>query len=170
MLIDFLKYKPFSISQICIDGSPIDQLNTHKVLGVYISSDLSWGHHRDYIVRRLHKVLYTLRIYRKKKTGLPAQDITQVYCSLLKCVLEYAVPVWAGLPSYLSDFVESVQQEALKIIFPQLNYCQALVCAGLQMLSEPYKQTCVRLSVSPFLCPASLLQNLSMPPFSWEGK
>ena len=47
MLIDFLKYKPFSISPIYIDGSPIDQVNTHKVLGVYISSNLSCGHHCD---------------------------------------------------------------------------------------------------------------------------
>ena len=34
MLIDFHTYKPFSISQIYIDGSPIDQVNAHKVLGV----------------------------------------------------------------------------------------------------------------------------------------
>jgi len=95
-----------------------------------------------------------------KKMGLPAQDITQVYCSLVKSVLEYAAPVWAGLPSYLSDLVESVQKEALRIIFPDLNYCQALLRAGLQTLSERHNQTCVRfiqdLSVSSFPCLASL--------------
>ena len=114
MLIDFLKYKPFSTPPIYIDSSPIDQVNTHKVLGVYITSDLTWGHHCDYIVKRARKRLYALRVL--KKTGLPVQDIFQVYCSLVRSVLEYAAPVWAGLPSYLSDLVESVQKEALRII------------------------------------------------------
>lgn len=160
MLIDFLKYKPFSTPPIYIDGLPIDQVNTHKVLGVYITSDLTWGHHCDlYIVKRARKQLYALRVL--KKTGLPVQDIFQVYCSLVRSVLEYAAPFWAGLPSYLSDLVESVQKEALRIIFPNLNYSQALVRAGLQMLSECRNQICVcfiqDLSVSPFPCLASLL-------------
>ena len=43
MLINFLKYKPFSTPLICIDGSPIDQVNTQKVLGVYITLDLTWA-------------------------------------------------------------------------------------------------------------------------------
>ena len=158
MLIDFLKYKPFSTPPIYIDGSPIDQVNTRKVLGVYITSDLTWGHHCDYIVKRARKRLYALRVLKKR---LPVQDIIQVYCSLVRSVLEYAAPVWAGLPSYLSDLVESVQKEALRIIFPDLNYSQALVRAGLQTLSERRNQICVcffqDLSVSPFSCLASLL-------------
>ena len=72
------------------------------------------------------------------------QDIIQVYCTLVRSVLEYAAPVWAGLPSYLSDLVESVQNEALRIIFPDLTYSQALVRAGLQTLSERRNQICVR--------------------------
>ena len=72
------------------------------------------------------------------------QDIIQVYCTLVRSVLEYAAPVWAGLPSYSSDLVESVQNEALRIIFPDLTYSQALVRAGLQTLSERRNQICVR--------------------------
>ena len=125
MLIDFLKYKPFSTPPIYIDGSPIDQVNTQQVLGVYITLDLTWGHHCEFIVKRVRKRLYALRVLRK--TGLPVQDIIQVYCSLVRFVLEYAAPVWAGLPSYLSDLVESVPKEALRIIFLDLNYSQALV-------------------------------------------
>ena len=59
-----------------------------------------------------------------------------------------------------SDLVESVEKEALRN-FPDLNYSQALVRAGLQTLSERRNQICVRffqnLSVSPFPCLASLL-------------
>ena len=93
--------------------------------------DLSCGHHCDYIVKRARERLYALRVL--KKTGLPAQDITQVYFSLVRSVLKYAAPVWDGLLSYLSDLVESAQREALRII----------VGAGLQTLSERRNQTCM---------------------------
>ena len=74
MLIDFLKYKPFSTRLIYIDGSPIDQVNTHKVLGVYITSNLTWGNHCDYIVKHAQAAI---RLEGPKKTGLPVQDIIQ---------------------------------------------------------------------------------------------
>ena len=57
-------------------------------------------------------------------------------CSLVRSVLEYASPVWAGLPSYLSDLIESVQREDLRIILPNLSYDQTLVRSGLQTLLE----------------------------------
>ena len=41
------------------------------------------------------------------KSGLSPQEAIQVYCGLVKSVLEYASPVWAGLPCYLRDVVES---------------------------------------------------------------
>ena len=69
MLIDFLKYKPFSIPPIYIDGWRIDQVNTHKVLGVYITSDLTWGYHCDYIVKRARKRLCALRFLKKNRTA-----------------------------------------------------------------------------------------------------
>ena len=59
-----------------------------------------------------------------------------MYCSLVRSVLEYASPVWAGLPSYLSDLIESVQREDLRIILPNLSYDQTLVRSGLQSLLE----------------------------------
>ena len=56
-----------------------------------------------------------------------------MYSCLVRSVLEYASPVWAGLPDYLSDLIESVLREALRIILPNLSYDQALVRSGLQI-------------------------------------
>ena len=84
-----------------------------------------------------------------------------MYCSLVRSVLEYASPVWAGLPHYLSDLIESVQREALRIIIPNLSYDQALVRSGLQTLLECRGQACERfvqaLSISSPPCIACLL-------------
>lgn len=88
-----------------------------------------------------------------------------MYCSLIRSVLEYASLVWAGLPDYLSDLIESVQREALRIILPNLSYDQALVRSGLQTLLERRGQACKRfakaLSVSSSLCIARLLPERS---------
>ena len=67
------------------------------------------------------------------KSGLSSQEVLQMYCRLVRSVLEYASPVWAGLPDYLSDLIESVLREALRLILPNLSYDQALVRSGLQI-------------------------------------
>ena len=86
-------------------------------------------------------------------------------CSLVRSVLEYASSVWAGLPDYLSDLIESVQMEALRIILPNLNYDQALVGSGLQTLLERRGLACERfvqaLQVSSSPCMARLLPERS---------
>ena len=63
------------------------------------------------------------------------EHMVRVYCALIRSVLEYAVPVWASLPECLNELLESVQKKAMKIIFPDHNYINALDIAGLDTLS-----------------------------------
>ena len=67
-------------------------LATFKLLGVIISSDLSWDSHVTYILhkvaKRMHCINYLIR------SGVPTCDILRVYCSLIRSVLEYACAVW----------------------------------------------------------------------------
>ena len=82
-------------------------------------SSFSGSIHCDYIVKRARKRLYVLRVL--IKSGLPPADLIQVYCSLVRPILEYASPVWAVLPDCLVQLVESVQKSALRIIFPDCS-------------------------------------------------
>ena len=59
-----------------------------------------------------------------------------VYCSIVRSIFKYASPVWAAIPLYLDELIESVQRKALKIIFGRVNHTDALVLAGLESLSE----------------------------------
>ena len=242
ILIEFLRYKPFPTTPIFINGLPIEQVSTHKVIWVHIASDLSWGYHCEYIVKRARKrhsicvkgpgarfskvpklngpfsgvtipfvsqewrgfnssdftVIFLFVTFKTcYKIGFPKQAVAslangfsgpksyrdfretgpwlnqvyqvkryilQVYCSLVRPVLEYASPVWAGLPDYLSDLIESVQRESLHIIPPILSYDQTLVRSGLQTL-ERRGQACERfvqsLSVLSSPCIAGLLPERS---------
>ena len=59
-----------------------------------------------------------------------------VYCSIVRSIFEYASPVWAAIPLYLDELIESVQRKALKIIFGRVDHTEALALAGLESLSD----------------------------------
>ena len=87
------------------------------------------------------KRLYAIRTL--KKCGLTDRQLILVYCSIIRSVLEYASPAWAGLTQYLSDQIESIQKRALKIIFPCLFYEDALKKSGLILLRQRREDACI---------------------------
>ena len=104
-----MQYSHFLPGPLTVGGSVIERVVTYKLLGVYISEDLSWNVHIEHIVKKANKRLYALRTL--KKSGLTIKQLVQVYCSIVRSVLEYACPVWVALPKYLDDAIESVQQK-----------------------------------------------------------
>ena len=79
-----------------------------------------------------------------KRVGLGTNDLVLVYCSIVRSIIEYASPVWAAIPLYLDDLIESVQRKALKIIFGPVDYTEALVLAGLESVGDRRVGTCKR--------------------------
>ena len=67
-----------------------------------------------------------------------------IYCALIRSVLEYAAPVWSGLPVYLSEVIEAVQRRAMHIIFPHADYITALCSAGLGSLADRRDAICAK--------------------------
>ena len=98
--------------------------------GVHVSHDLSWNAHVEHIVTKACKRLYALRLLRK--SGVACADLVSIYCALIRSVLEYAAPVWAALPLYLDNLIESVQRKALRIMYQ----------SGLKTLNERRKEIC----------------------------
>ena len=60
----------------------------------------------------------------------------KVFRSRVRPILEYAVQVWQDIPGYLTDRVEFLQKRALKIIYPDSSYSQALSLANETTLSS----------------------------------
>ena len=55
---------------------------------------------------------------------------------MVRPILEYACPVWhAGLTSGESDLLEQIQKRAIRIIYPDSRYIDALESAHMQLLS-----------------------------------
>ena len=120
LTIDFLDYNSCTWRPICTGGIVIERVKSFKLLGVYISEDLTWRVHCDYIVKKANRRLYAFRSL--KKCGVPTCDLITVYCSLIRSVIEYASAVFANLRKYLSDALERIQKRALRIILPNLHY------------------------------------------------
>jgi hypothetical protein len=136
----FLKYRSPIGGQLLIGGHQVDLVKHFKLLGVYMSHDLTWNKHVGYITKKGFKRLYILR--QLKIAGISDKDLVLTYISLIQSVLEYAAPVWANSPQYLSDDIESVQRRALKIIFPDLDYFQVLESSKLLQLSNRRDRIC----------------------------
>ena len=71
-------------------------------------------------------------------------NVLQVYCCIIRCISEYASAVWAALPGGLAEYVEKVQKTALRIIFPDHAYDEALVLCGLATLAERREIACMK--------------------------
>lgn len=143
IIFSFLQYQPFPATPLCLSGRVIERVDHYKLLGVFISSDLSWNKHCEYVLAKANKRLYALRVLRK--CGVACQDLVQVYCSLVRSVIEYAAPVWADLPVYLSKTLELIQKRTFNIIFPGLPYDVALSRSGLLPLSQRREKSCQKL-------------------------
>ena len=92
MIINFMQYSPGPRAPLAVGGSVMERFMTYKLLGVHFSDDLSWNIHIEHIVKKANKRLYALRTL--KKSNLTIMQLVQVYCRIVRSVLEYAYPVW----------------------------------------------------------------------------
>ena len=86
-----------------------------KLLGLVISSDMSWSSKNEFMVGRANKKLWILR--RLKRLGATPDDLLDIYIKQVRSILEYAVPVWH--PSITGEQrleIERVQKSAFHII------------------------------------------------------
>ena len=124
-----------------VGSSLIEKVSCYKLLGVHLSDNLTWNEHVTHIVKKGSMRLFA--IHALKKCRLTDRQLILVYCSIIRSVLGYGSPAWAGLTQYLSDQIESIQKRALKIIFLSLCYEDALKKSGLILLHQRREGACI---------------------------
>ena len=150
--------QPVTHPAITINNVPVDIVKHAKLLGVTISSDLKWNLHIDNICKKASKKLYALRLLRRN--GIPTSTLLSVYCTCIRPTLEYACEVWHGsLQSYLNDQIEAVQKRALRIIYSNLSYKDAMVTANIDTLEARRVSLCARLFRN-MTCPSHKIHSL----------
>jgi len=135
MILGSLAKQP--IACLTIHSGDIERVDTFKLLGVTVSSDLSWEAHINTICARVAPQLYYLK--QLKCTGLPADDLLYFYSTVIRPVLKYGCAVWHhDLTVARSQKLESLQKRALRIIHQivcDMLYDSACAFAGVQPLS-----------------------------------
>ncbi len=127
-----------------INGEPFEIVESAKVLGVTLTSDLKWNKHVSNIVEKASKRLYLLK--QLKRAEVETSSLYKFYTACIRSVVEYACQVFhSSLPSYLSSEIESVQKRALRIIHPELTYIEAINQAKLETLYERREKLCMKL-------------------------
>ena len=99
---------------LVIGNEVVQRVNSHKLLGVWHQNNLKWNCHVKNIVTKANKRMFSLRECRR--ANLPPEVGIACYESKIRPVLEYAAPIWGGLPQYLIDEIESIQNRCIKIL------------------------------------------------------
>ena len=89
-----------------------------------MQNDLKWKSHVQDIVKKASKRIYFMSACRK--ANLPSNIVLTTYCTKIRLILEYAAPIWAGLPYYLKEDIERVQNRCLDIIGLPRNKIESL--------------------------------------------
>ena len=114
---------------------PIELVATAKILDLNVSSNLKWNSHIDSIIKKAQKRLYSLS--QLKRSGLRTHGLVQFCCACIPPITEYTCLAFRySLPAYLSNELERVQKQAMRIIFPFCSYNESLVESNLIKLSD----------------------------------
>ena len=91
---------------------------------------------------------------------MPVTDLKHIYTALIRSVLEYSAPVWhTQIPTFLADELEKVQIRALRILYPDKHYSEALILTDCPLLSDRRANLCTK-TFSKICTPQSRLNHL----------
>jgi hypothetical protein len=72
------------------------------------------------------------------KQIIPSNIGLTTYCTKIRPILEYAAPIWAGLPHYLKEDIERVQNPCLEIVGLPRNKIESLASRRNYLTSKEY--------------------------------
>ena len=99
--------------ELKMNGHSIQEVTSHKHLGIFFSDNGSWNCHIEYIVK---KAFNRLNVLRRFRLVLDRFSLEKMYFSFVRPLLEYGDVIWDNKVEYLSDKIESVQIEAMRIV------------------------------------------------------
>ena len=118
------------------EGTRIVSTDTLKILGFHFSNEPNANLHVSKVIDRLYSKLWTLRFL--KKSGMNRSNMLGIYKHVLRPSAKYSNIVYHSLiPEYISDRLEAVQKQAMKIIYGWEYPYQKLLDDG---VIEPLKE------------------------------
>ena len=138
---------------ITLNGVEVIPEKNVKYLGLNISNNLKWSLHVDAMVKRTSSAMYNLR--RLAGFITDRQIFTNVYCSLLRPILEYASTVWTwGVNTEEKTLLERQQKIACRIMQIDREQLPSLEKRRVTTCLEKYKrlENCNSHILNEFIC------------------
>jgi exonuclease III len=98
---------------LTINGSILENVDSHKVLGVYIDKNLTWKAHIEVVSGEISKLSGLL--YRKKDL-LPFSSRLLFYNVHILAKIDYCLPLWGNTSSVCLDKVWNLQKRCVRNI------------------------------------------------------
>ena len=96
-----------------MDHTQIEEVTSHKYLGVVLSNDCTWHEHLEYI----KSTAWTrINIMKKNKYKLGRRFLQIIYFSFIIPVIEYSNVVWDNCTLYEANEFEKIQIESARIV------------------------------------------------------
>ena len=130
------------------EDDPFQVVDELRLLGVMITSNLSWQTQVDYMCKRAFARVWMIR--RLKPLGATNDELMEVYRTQIRCLLEFAVAVWnSGLTKAQINQIERVQKCVLAVILDSeyLSYNHALEVMSTDTLSDRRHNLCFKFAV-----------------------
>ena len=98
---------------VYMNNTQIQEVESHKHLGITISNDGTWHNHIDDITKKAWSRINALR---SLKFILDRQSLLTIYTSYIRPILEYSDVVWSNITQAEEEELEKIQTEASRII------------------------------------------------------
>jgi hypothetical protein len=105
-----------------LNNEVINKVNSHKHLGLTLSSDLSWGEHVTNITTKANRLLNYLTPLKMK---LDRKTLERAYTSFIRPILEYGDIVWdiTKENDHTLDPIEKTNANAARLICGATAHC-----------------------------------------------
>ena len=126
----------------------MERIQATKVLGVWVSENLSWAKNCQEICVKSYSRLSMLT--KLKYAGTSIEDLIEIYILFIRSVTEYcSVAFHSSLTLEESNKLERVQKTCLKIILGEMyiDYDSALQMCGLETLHTRRETRCLNFSL-----------------------
>ena len=127
------------------EGNFLEVIYQLKLVGLVLTSDLSWNSHIDYTIKRVNGVLWQLTRFRN--LGAPTDKLIQFYILKIRSILMFgSVCFHSSLTQELSQKLELQQRRSLAVILGSQyrSYRHALSVTSLPRLDLLREEACLK--------------------------
>ena len=147
MIFNYTEKYQFS-TRLTLKGENVEVIDSAKLLGTIITSDLKWEKDTATIVKKANARMELVR--KVASFGASEEDLKNIYILFVRSHLEQSATVWhSSLTQENIDDLERVQKSAFKVILGEkyLTYNNALIRLNMETLENRREELCLNFAL-----------------------